>query len=1191
VNLAKGKPTKSDSDEDEARNSSRAVDGYANTRWSPRNGDAGHWWQVDLEKPQEITGIRITWEQGNAPYQYKIEGSADGKAWSMLVDHTAPNPKHEQVHAHKVSAKEVRFVRISVTGLREGSWGTFWEFEVFGTATEKVKIPDAKSAAAIHPGYSNKGTATAGSSEAAKPVEPPSEDALLKNIKVPAGYKATVFAMPPHVSYPTCVAAAPNGDVFVGIDENGSLGTDRKRVQRIVRCTDSDGDGRADKFTTFADQVESPRGLFFDPYSASAKGGTLYVLHPPYLRAFHDDDGDGVSDRNEVIVEGIGFDLKFRGADHTTNGFRVGIDGWIYIAVGDYGFVSGKGKDGKTVQLRGGGVARVRLDGSDLEIYADGLRNIYDVAVSPLLDGFTRDNTNDGGGWNVRLSHIIGGGAHYGYPSLYKNFADEHVQPLADYGGGSPCGALYIDEPGLPGAFGRGLHTCDWGRGVVYFHPLTSSGAGFKAEQVEFVRIDRPTDMDIDGAGRIYISSWRDGGFAFGHPNVGYVARMVPENFKPAAFPNLRDASDSELVKHLASDSAVLRQYAQRETLRRGATFKSDADITKLAADRQAALPARVAAIFTLHQLRGAQANDSLAALLKDDGVREFAIRALADRPADGAGVPVKLFVDALGDSNPRVRLQAVIALGRLGKQDAAAALLPLTGDGDALVAHAAVNSLVSLRAVDACLKSVAEGSPVTVKGACAALKAIHDPTVVDGLIAALKETRDPLVRQPILGALCRLHFKPVTWTGKWWGTRPDTSGPYFEATTWDQTAKIAAALQNAMATSDAATVKFLLTGQLRHKIQSGDATSTLVSLAEKDEKFQSTAVDLLLERSPTPAGAIALLEKIASNRAADASLRARALAALRNGPANTATLDAALRAVLAFGPVESLPGDMARAREDFTRDARNASFASHVANLVASKDVAARELGYTLLLHVSANKQAAKGAKEIAHQVIEKAWASPTGSAELLRAIGQSGIDGFDYQVRAHLTDKRADVKQSAEFAAKQLRLDAAGPASNRPLIEKLRYEDVLADAQKEPGDPKLGAVLYLKQGCIACHTVTANEPPKGPFLGDVSAKYKRAEIIEAILKPSAKVAQGFVSHWFEDDEGTRYEGFIVREAGDEVEVRSAAGVSTVLKHKQITDRGTLQLSIMPQGLADKLTVYDLTSLLAYFESLKPAK
>ena len=59
---------------------------------------------------------------------------------------------------------------------------------------------------------------------------------------------------------------------------------------------------------------------------------------------------------------------------------------------------------------------------------------------------FARDNTNDGGGWNVRFHHFTGGEDH-GYPRLYKNFADEAVKPLADYGGGSGCGAAWVSEP------------------------------------------------------------------------------------------------------------------------------------------------------------------------------------------------------------------------------------------------------------------------------------------------------------------------------------------------------------------------------------------------------------------------------------------------------------------------------------------------------------------------------------------------------------------------------------------------------------------------------------------------------------------------------------------------------------------------------------------------------------------------
>ena len=47
-----------------------------------------------------------------------------------------------------------------------------------------------------------------------------------------------------------------------------------------------------------------------------------------------------------------------RGVDHTTNGIRMGIDGWIYIAIGDFGFVDATGTDGTKLMMYGGGIIR-----------------------------------------------------------------------------------------------------------------------------------------------------------------------------------------------------------------------------------------------------------------------------------------------------------------------------------------------------------------------------------------------------------------------------------------------------------------------------------------------------------------------------------------------------------------------------------------------------------------------------------------------------------------------------------------------------------------------------------------------------------------------------------------------------------------------------------------------------------------
>ncbi|HEX8204007.1 MAG TPA: heme-binding domain-containing protein, partial [Isosphaeraceae bacterium] len=295
-------------------------------------------------------------------------------------------------------------------------------------------------------------------------------------VKVPEGFEATLFAAPPLVNYPVFVAAAPGGDVYVSVDRNGSIDRQPHRGS-VVRLRDRDGDGRADERTVFVPDVDSPRGLVWDR-------DRLYLMHPPDLSAFLDTDGDGVADEERILVKGIAFGFQDRPADHTSNGVTLGVDGWLYLAIGDFGFLRAEGTDGRTLQLRGGGVVRVRPDGTGLEIYSRGTRNILEVAVDPLLNAFARDNTNDGGGWDIRLHHFTGLD-HHGYPSLFRNFADEVVAPLADYGGGSGCGGLYLSEPGFPAGTGDALYTADWGRERIFRHRLTPRGATFAADQAE----------------------------------------------------------------------------------------------------------------------------------------------------------------------------------------------------------------------------------------------------------------------------------------------------------------------------------------------------------------------------------------------------------------------------------------------------------------------------------------------------------------------------------------------------------------------------------------------------------------------------------------------------------------------------------------------------------------------------------
>lgn len=1018
------------------------------------------------------------------------------------------------------------------------------------------------------------------------PAKPPESDKqkteqkLLAGIKAPASFKVTLFAAPPDVRYPACLTAAPTGEVFVGIDENGSLDAKADRG-RVVRCIDDDGDGKADRFNVFA-KMDSPRGLIYD-------AGTLYVLHPPKLTAFHDDNGDGVAERSEILVDGIGFDLKFRGADHTTNGIRLGIDGWIYVAVGDYGFIKAVGKDGTTLQLHGGGVARVRTDGTDLEQFSRGQRNIYDVAIDPLMNVFTRDNTNDGGGWDVRLSQVIQTG-QYGYPSLFTRFSDEIVPPLADYGGGSPTGSLYIQEPGLPPGYGDALYTCEWGRSVVDRHPLEPKGAGFKAGKEPFVELPRPTDMDIDGRSQIYIASWREGGFVFDKPDVGYVIRVSPTESVTTQFPDLKAASDAQLVEHLAAPSDVLRLNAQREILRRAKPALAPALEALALADGP--LPPRVAAIFTLEQLLGQKAQASLLRLAKVDPLREFALRALADRKSEASEIPVEPFVNALADANPRVRLQAVVGLARLGHRDTAQAILPRVADDDPLVAHTAINALVTLQAADVCLKAIDPATPSLIPGAVRVVQSLHESQTIDGLIQKLEKDRDEQTQRACLKALCRLYYREADWDGRWWGTRPDTSGPYFTAAAWSETDRIGRTLTETLQKADTGLARWLLNELLKNKVDLAGSTSLAIKLAGDDPTLRTATVDSIAGQSTLTDEAVRFLGSVAALDRESPALRAKALRGLARHLDQPSALEAAVAGFATVAGQESPDSALNGVLQDFLREGRNVRDIKPLLRFVEDADPARSALAYTILLEIDRNPRAPADAKASVRKAIDSAWSQPRTTASLLRAIGQRKVNAYSFQVRSHLQDPNPQVREAATVAANRLDLNhkarRRGNGTPEPTIASLTFDQVVAGLQKEKGDPSLGAELFQKQGCLACHTISADEPPKGPFLGGIGTRYSRAELTESILKPNAKIAQGFETQKFATIAGLQHEGFVVREAGDEVEIRNAAGEVTVLPKKEIEERGKSDTSVMPTGLADPLTIPDLASLLAYLESLK---
>lgn len=545
-----------------------AFDGNVDTRWCADGGGFPEWLQLELETAHRVREIEIAWEFGNKNYRHRVEGSINGKDWLLLLD-KSDDGSDKHGNAKLADQPPVQFIRITGIGASAGSWCSIREVKLKGEGIGTLWPADAKNIkkGAFQP-LKNDALEKAGNTvPRIEKLSAADEAAILKDVQVPEGFDVTVFASPPAVNYPVFVAAAVDGTLFVSSDGNGSLGRDPQRG-RVIRLRDLDGDGRADETKVFC-EIDAPRGLVWDH-------DRLYVMHPPHLSAFIDSDGDGVAEQQKTLVKNLAFGYDKRPADHTTNGISIGADGWLYIAGGDFGFMDAEGTDRRKLTHRGGGVIRVRPDGTGLEIYSTGTRNILEVAISPQMDMFARDNTNDGGGWDVRMHHFTGMDNH-GYPRLYKNFADECIQPLADYGGGSGCGAVYIDEPGF-GKWGNAPFTADWGTGSLYRHSVSPRGATFEetAKPESFIKMTRPTDADVDGNSRVYCASWRGATFDWAGENVGYIVCVKPKGFQPEPMPVFTKASDSELIATLQSNSYRRRIEAQRELMRRGnAAYRS----------------------------------------------------------------------------------------------------------------------------------------------------------------------------------------------------------------------------------------------------------------------------------------------------------------------------------------------------------------------------------------------------------------------------------------------------------------------------------------------------------------------------------------------------------------------------------------------------------------------------------------
>jgi putative heme-binding domain-containing protein len=634
--------------------------------------------------------------------------------------------------------------------------------------------------------------------------------------------------------------------------------------------------------------------------------------------------------------------------------------------------------------------------------------------------------------------------------------------------------------------------------------------------------------------------------------------------------------------------------------------------------------------------------------------------------------VPVDLFVKALEDPNPRVRLQAVIGLGRLGKKEVAGNLVDTLADADPSVAHVAYRNLALLGASEECLRTLSIIEPLvevrlietetrlkvakleaaaystklsndektiklyqelaksnpnavnpneldefqalenesktklaqakarvalfeaklqtpdpTLLGIIFSLQLMHERAVIDGLIQNLEQTNNSKVRLAIIRGLARLYFQEKAFDGTWWGTQPDTKGPYYSPVKWAESDKIAEALTKFVAKADTPTLAVLLQEVNKCNVPIKGKNELTVKLAATDAKFRAQAVDILAGQADLDADALALLNKVVLDGKGTEAVRAKALRGLSGMAFKRKDLSVVFPTLATLG-VGDLPKDLVTARNAFISDVRTADHVDYFSKLLQGEGPGTHQLVYAVLLQVAGNRQLPQAARNSAEKLLEAAWSRPASTVSLLKAIGDARAEEFALQIKQHLTDKNAEVKDAAQYAAKRINLDALTKVKTGPTVGTMKYEEVFAAALKEKGDVERGRRLFLKQGCILCHTISPQDTPKGPPLYEAGTRYKRDELLESILKPSAKIAQGFETRFFSLNDGKLLEGFVTRETADEVELRNLAGVPTVIRKADIDQTGRREISMMPERLVDGLTVPELASLVAYLESMR---
>ncbi len=1019
---------------------------------------------------------------------------------------------------------------------------------------------------------------------AAAAAEPPAF--TQPEISVPAGYTVELAAAPPLVEHPLMANFDDRGRLYIA--ENAGVNMQRAELEEklpnyVSRLEDTDGDGRFDKRTVFADKLTFPQGAMWHD-------GWLYVASSGAIWRFADKDDDGVAEVRERIVGSFGY----TGNAADVHGCFLGPDGRIWWCEGRHGHDI-KDADGKPVSK--GKAARIfscRTEGSDVRVHCGGgMDNPVEIDWTPEGELLGTVNIL----YHKRgdcLVHWMHGGAYprLDQPEMIAEFrrTGEPLDAVHDYGHVAVSGCCRVRSFMLPPVvLGEGRMQLPAARFLVTqfnTHKVVSTalvrdGATFRAEVTDFLQAAsddfHPTDVLEDADGSLLVID-TGGWFRIGCPTsqiakpniLGAIYRIrrtdAPKIDDPRGLSldwNKLDAT--ALVKLLGDARPAVRERAIATLARQGdaavpylsrALVSSDATI-------------RLNATWCLTRIGTTKAQGSVRLLglaQKDQSALTAAVYSCGTT-CDAVAVGDLCELLTASDTPPQIARQVATALGQIGDAAAVPALLTrLYSDADRVLEHALIYALIEIADRDATAKALADDSPRVRRAALIALDQMPEGHLSRDEVALLMDTTD----QPLLAAALDVISRREGWA--------------------DQLVAIAGRLLTQKELTDAE--QSLLSGALVGLAKNDQVQSLVGEKLASADTTQSTKLLLLdvIGRSdlrPIPDAWVKPLKSLLTE--VDGSLTHAAVVTVSGSDQFDEPLTALARS------------------EKGQFDARIAAFSA-----VASRLDELTDADFAFLL-IAAKSDAPPMSRAAAVHSITTGRLSTLQRSRVLEGIADAGP--LEIRSLIQMFQDTADV----EVAGKLLNAIARSPGKAaigrediRSIVERFRDDRQFRDSFRDiyhalesktpamsltitPTSLPTGGVDSGKQvffgrkaACSSCHRVASEGSKIGPDLSKVGERRSERDLLEAVIVPSASLARGYESHVFRTADGRTLTGLVVRETAESLFLRTSDQREIRLRRSDIEEQKPSELSIMPAGLENTMSRQELADLLAYMKSLK---